>query len=77
MTDILRILQEIRPELDFTTSTDFLSEGMLDSFDIVTVVSALDKHYNISIAGTDIVPENFENLDAIAKLLRKYEIGSP
>lgn len=75
MTTILRILQEIRPELDFTTSTDFLGDGMLDSYDIVTVVSALDKQYKISIEGIDIVPENFQNLDSIATLLRKYGIG--
>ena len=44
---------------------------MLDSFDMVTLVSALDKNYGISIQGTDIVPENFQNLQTIQALLRK------
>ena len=37
------VLKEIRPEFDFTTSNDFITDGMLDSFDMVTLVAALDK----------------------------------
>lgn len=65
------ILKEIRPEFDFTASNNFMDDGMLDSFDMVTLVSTLDKTYGISIAGTDIVPENFQNLQTIETLLRK------
>ena len=65
------VLKEIRPELDFTTSSDFINDGMLDSFDMVTLVAALDKNYGISIQGTDILPENFKNLQTIEALLRQ------
>ena len=44
---------------------------MLDSFDMVTLVSALDKNFGISIQGVDIVPENFSNVQTIEALLRK------
>ena len=71
MKSIADILREIRPEFDFSVSNDFLADGMLDSFDVVTLVSALDKNWGISIEGTDIVPENFKNLQAIEALLRK------
>ena len=71
MKTIPEILKEIRPEFDFTPSSDFISDGMLDSFDVVTLVSALDKNYSISIPGTDIVPENFQNVGTIETLLRK------
>jgi methoxymalonate biosynthesis acyl carrier protein len=71
MKSIADILREIRPEFDFSASNDFLADGMLDSFDVVTLVSALDKTWGISIEGTDIVPENFKNLQAIEALLRK------
>jgi len=50
----------------------FVGDGMLDSFDVVTLVSDLDKAYGISISGVDIVPENFQNIAAIEKLLQKY-----
>jgi acyl carrier protein len=68
---IIEILKEIRPEFDFTASHDFIADGMLDSFDVVTLVAALDKQYGISINGTDIVPENFKNVESIEALLRK------
>jgi len=71
MKTVAEILQEIRPEFDFSASNDFMADGMLDSFDMVTLVSSLDKNYGISIQGTDIVPENFQNLETITGLLRK------
>ena len=71
MKSLPEILKEIRPEFDFTTSNDFMADGMLDSFDMVTLVAALDKNYGISIQGTDIVPENFQNLETIKVLLQR------
>jgi acyl carrier protein len=71
MKPLADILKEIRPEFDFTASSNFIADGMLDSFDMVTLVSTLDKTYGISIPGTDIVPENFENLGTIQALLRR------
>ncbi len=72
MPTIAEILKEIRPEFDFTASQDFVGEGMLDSYDIVTLVSDLDRAYGISISGLDIVPENFQNIASIQTLLQKY-----
>ena len=65
------ILKEIRPEFDFSASNDFITDGMLDSFDMMTLVATLDKTYGISIQGTDIVPEHFKNLQTIEALLRQ------
>jgi len=71
MKALPEILREIRPECDFTASSDFMADGMLDSFDMMTLVATLDKTYGISIQGTDIVPENFRNLETIGALLRQ------
>jgi acyl carrier protein len=71
MKPLPELLKEIRPEFDFTASSDFIADGMLDSFDMVTLVATLDKTYAISIQGTDIVPENFKNLQTIELLLRQ------
>ena len=69
---IIKILTELRPEFDFTQEgVDFIEEGMLDSFDLVTLVSELDNAFGISIDGVDILPENFSSVDAIANLLVK------
>lgn len=68
---ILDFLTEIRPEFDFAESTNFIEEGMLDSFDIVSLVASLDEEFGISIDGTEILPENFSNVDSIFQLLIK------
>ena len=68
---ILDFLTEIRPEFDFAASNNFIEEGMLDSFDIVSLVASLDEEYGISIDGTEILPENFSSVDSIFQLLIK------
>ena len=68
------LLQGIRPEFDFTGAANFIATGMLDSFDMITLVDTLDKTYGISIDGEDIVPEHFGGLAAIAALLKKYSV---
>lgn len=72
---IIEILTEIRPEFDFNKPVNFMEEGMLDSFDVVSLVSSLDETYGISIEGTEIVPENFSSVDAISRLLSKYGVN--
>jgi len=71
---ILKILTEIRPEFDYSKSLNFIEEGMLDSFDIIQLVDALDNTYGISIEGTDIIPENFANVNSITQLLIKNSV---
>ena len=70
---IIAILNDIRPEFDFNDPVDnFIEAGMLDSFDLVTLVTSLDEAFVISIDGTDILPENFSNSESILNLLNKY-----
>jgi acyl carrier protein len=76
MKNIIEILSGIRPEFDFSVSADFIAEGMLDSLDVITLVSDLDKNFGICIEGTDIVPENFSSLPAIRALLGKYGVNA-
>ena len=72
---ILQFLTEIRPEFDFSQASNFIEEGLLDSFDIVTLVDSLDREYGVSIDGLDIIPENFSNVKAISELLIKNGIS--
>ncbi len=69
MSRVPAILAEVRPEFDFTQSHDFFEDGVLDSFDLVTLVTELDRAYGISIDGMDIVPQNFSSVAAIEALL--------
>lgn len=71
---IIKILSDIRPEFDFTQDVDFIEEGMLDSFDIVTLVDAIEEECGVAILGSDILPENFCSIDAIIKTIEKSKV---
>lgn len=69
---IIQILTDLRPEFDFTQEgVNFIEEGMLDSFDMVALVSELDSQFGISIDGIDIVPENFGTVDDIIAVINR------
>lgn len=69
---IVAILNELRPEFDFAEEgVNFIEEGMLDSFDVVNLVTELDSTFGISIDGVDILPENFASIESIENLLKK------
>lgn len=68
---IIQILKEIRPEFDFEESDNFVEDGYLDSFDIVTLVSELETAFDIVIDGLDVLPENFETVQDICNMINK------
>ena len=68
---IMAMLNELRPEFDFTESDDFVMDGLLDSFDIISLVSMLEEKYGCKIDGLDIVPENFSSVDSVISLVKK------
>ena len=68
---IIKILTDLRPEFDFTTDVNFIEEGMLDSFDIVSLVDSIETEMGVSISGVDVLTENFCNVEAICKTIEK------
>ncbi len=69
--EILAMLTELRPEFDFTDSEDFVMDGFLDSFDIISLVSMLEEKYSAKIDGIEIIPENFASIESIEALIEK------
>ncbi len=70
---ILSILQELQPAYDFTQPVNFVEQGYLDSFDIVTLIGDIEERFSILIPAEDFLPENFSSLDAIAAMVRRCE----
>lgn len=71
MEKILELLTEIRPEFDFADSEDFIEDGYLDSFDVVTLVEIIESTFGIVIDGLDVLPENFQNVKSIMNVINK------
>ncbi len=68
MEKLVDILKELRPDIDIE-SKSLVDDGVLDSFDIVTLVGELTDAFSIDIGVEDIVPENFNSVDAIMALI--------
>ena len=73
MESLLKILAEIRPDVDFEDNKELVDSGELDSFDIVTLVGELCDAYDIEIGADEIVPENFNSLEAIMALVTRLQ----
>ncbi len=71
MNDIAEMLIELKPEVNFGESDDFIMDGLLDSFDIISLTSMIEEKYGITVDGLDIVPENFCSVEAVIELIRK------
>lgn len=69
---ILELLKQVSEDADFEHSANFIEDGLMDSFQIVDLVSELEDEFSIEISGKDIIPENFMNLDTIGAMVRKY-----
>lgn len=71
--DILEILVNLKDDADFENSTDFIEDGLLDSFDLVNLVAELEDAFEIEMKGSDIIPENFVSIEKITELVEKYQ----
>jgi len=71
MNDIYEMLKELRPEHDFKASSNFIEDGLLDSFDLISLIDMLEEKYSVTIDGLDIIPENFDCVESIVKLVKK------
>ena len=73
MNKLLEILSDVRPDIDFSRSELLVEDGILDSFDIVMLVGELNEEYDIKIGVEDLVPENFNSVDAIFNLINRLK----
>ena len=76
MQKLLDILNEIRPDIEFNNEKSLIDGGVLDSFDIVTIISELNDAYDVHIRVNHLKPENFNSVEAIFKLVNTLKSKS-
>lgn len=73
MEELLEILSEIKPGVDFEKETKLVDDGILDSLDIISIISEVSDEYDVKIPPESIVPENFNSAKAMLALINKLE----
>ena len=68
---ILEILADIIDEDDLDTCTTLIDDGVLSSLDIIQLIGALNEEFDISIPATEIIPQNFNSVDAMAAMVAR------
>lgn len=68
---ILEILEDIGEDVDFDTCKTLIDDGILSSLDIIQLIGALNDEFDISIPSTEIIPENFNSVDAMAAMVAR------
>jgi len=74
MEQLMDILNEARPDLDFSTEEKLIDGSILDSFDIISIVSEINDVFDININVADLLPENFNSARAIWNLIQGYTV---
>jgi acyl carrier protein len=71
MTELLEILENLHPEVDFDTCTTLIDDKILDSFDIITIISEINEEFDVVIPAEEIIPENFNSAQALHELVTR------
>lgn len=73
MEELLNVLSELHPDVDFETQENLIDDMILDSFDIVTLISEISENFDVTISAEHIIPENFNSAKALYALIQKLE----
>jgi D-alanine--poly(phosphoribitol) ligase subunit 2 len=73
MEKLLQVLSELRPEVDFVNNDRLIDDGVIDSFDIITLIGELRENFDVEIGVEDLLPENFNSAPAMMKLIERLQ----
>lgn len=68
---LMEILEELRPDVDFENETALVDDHVLQSFDIVSLVSEISDEFDITVRPKDLLPKNFNSVDAMVELIER------
>lgn len=71
METLLKILEDLHPDVDFRTCDTLIDEQVLDSFDIITLIAEIDSKFDTAIPAEEIIPENFNSAKTLYALIER------
>lgn len=73
MEELLQILTDMHPDVDFETEEHLIDDAVLDSLDIVGLITEISENFDVTITARDIVPENFNSAKAMFALIERLQ----
>lgn len=73
MEKLIAILTKIKPGVDFENETDLIDRHILESFDIIRLVTMISDEFDVEISPMDILPENFNSAESMMALIERLE----
>ncbi len=73
MEQLIELLEELHPEIDYETEEGLVDNGILDSLDIVTLITDINDAFDVSIPAEEILPENFNSAKALWELIERLD----
>ena len=73
MDTLLEILQDLHPEVDFETCDTLVDDKIIDSFDIVSIISEINEEFDVVIPAEEIIPENFNSAEAMWEMIQRLQ----
>lgn len=73
MEELIEVLKRFKPDVDFENNESLIDDEILDSFDIISIVSAIDEEFDVQITAVDVIPENFNSAKALYALIQRLQ----
>lgn len=71
MEELIKILKQVKPDVDFENEENLIGDELLDSLDIISIVAAIDDEFDVKITARDVIPENFNSAKSLYNLIEK------
>lgn len=73
MEELMGILEGMRPDIDFASETKLVTDRLLESFDIISLVTAINKEFDVKVKPADLIPENFDSAEAMWAMIERLQ----
>ena len=73
MEEFLKLLKKIKPNVDFTKEQALVDDGLLESLDIISIISEVAEVYGVLIPSDEIIPDNFNSAEAMYEFIEDFK----
>ena len=71
LDDMIELLSDIKDNVDYETCTTLVDDHILDSFNIISIISSIDEEFDVSVPAKEIIPENFNSAQSLVAMVNR------